>query len=470
LWKTLVTGSDFNKIIHNTDSKNIRLFVENNAESFGKLPIDKEIGLRLFVVNVDGTLVDPDGRAFYLKLENNGKAIDFTANVNGVIPTLNTGVAFDSIIANTTFLNGATSEFLKAITSVTLTTSLKFVNAEGESISTPIIIKPVTARGISTTWSALNLTAGDLIVIDGFAIPSSFGALGVSSVTGTIVVRGAENKEIGEYAVTLKRVVDFKPRVDFGKLLDADYLFNLLPTEDGINGTVSLEDVLEGTKLTDKGRLQVIIATGTDTSVSTEKGESTLTLGTEDIAKLLDGELHEASINYNYGYIYSSIKEHTELLSSSKKEGSTTSWIPAKTEIQFLTELQSMTWYLEATEDWTSATPDKLIYKTINTIPLNAFTSGLGETSYVLVDKNGKPVPANGVETYTLVGASILTGESKKVDVYYTITIEDGELVFTPRGTQTLNNRDKHILQLEIQDVFQGVTYPVDVPIIIATR
>ncbi|KAA6341522.1 hypothetical protein EZS27_010668 [termite gut metagenome] len=450
LWGKLVTG-DINKVIRVTESKSARLFIANDKTSYEALSDNKEVGLRVFVVNADGTLVDPDGRSFYITLKNENDPIEFTTTIDDVILTPTTGVAFAPIaVTGASFITNLGEELRKTITSVTLDVNLDFVDETGAPISGPLNISPLKKDGtLITKWEDTSLAK---ISIDGYVIPSSFGASTVSSVTGTITVLGQDGEVIGKYTVTLQRTVTLKP-VDFGNL-DSEYLFYVSPTSDG-KGTVSLEELFEGSKIA-TDRLQVIIA-GDKTPISTEIGSSELILDKDQIKTVLDGKSHAATVNYNYGYIYSEPKEHSTVL------GNTT--------FSFLTELQTMTWEIYATkENWTPR-QGVLAYGTTNTISLDAFTSYFKGVDYILVDAKGKPeILDPAIKSYTLVGASVITTSSgsKKTDAYYTIKVapegSEGKLIFTPTSI-ALNTRDTHVLQLKIQDIFDGVTYTAELSV-----
>ncbi|KAA6327898.1 hypothetical protein EZS27_023152 [termite gut metagenome] len=73
------TGIDgINTVVKTEKSKSITLTVTNSALE------GKEVGLRLVAINADGTLVDPDGRAFYVKVgegTTQGDDIKFTVLV-----------------------------------------------------------------------------------------------------------------------------------------------------------------------------------------------------------------------------------------------------------------------------------------------------------------------------------------------------------------------------------------------------
>ncbi len=62
----------------------------NSEEALGDI-----IGFRVYVVNLDGTLVDPDGRAFYVQVGNQKQTADLVTAADGLVAKLNKNVAFN---------------------------------------------------------------------------------------------------------------------------------------------------------------------------------------------------------------------------------------------------------------------------------------------------------------------------------------------------------------------------------------
>jgi hypothetical protein len=269
-------------------------------------------------------------------------------------------------------------------------------------------------------------------------------------------VQGKDGEVIGKYAITLKRAIELKVPPILSNLKES-YSVYLSPTDGKGTASLDLDAIFAAVdkEKIDVRRLQVVIDSDTK-PISTGKGESTLILNKEQIATALDGKLHTAKVNYNYGYIYSKEGEYSESLGTTK--------------FLFFTELQSITWDLSLIEGWTPR-QGWLAYGTDNTISLNAFTAYFKGVDYTLVDKDGNPKVLNlGIKTYTLVDASVITtsagSSSSNSNVYYTVKVApkdgEGKLVFTPTA-EALVKTDTHVLQLKIQDVFEGVTYTTEV-------
>jgi hypothetical protein len=442
-WAKLVTG-DINKVVRITDSKSVRLLITNDKESFGKLPIDKEIGLRLFVVNIDGTLVDPDGRAFYLTLTNIGDQIEFTTTVDDVVPTPNTSLAFDSI--KPSFIENMSAEIRKQITSLTLEAEgLQFVDEAGVPINGQVQINLLQSNGTpAAVWADGTISH---ISIAGRVIPSSFGSSAVTSASGTIIVKGKDDKIIDKCTVTLNRNVALKDLGLKPEKLDPKYPLTLLPTSDGM-GSISLESIFDALKLENEDRLKVTITSeGVPTSSTT--GVPTLFLTKTGIQEALsDNRLYKATVGYSYGYIYSKTEEYLKDLE--------------ETEFQFFSNLQSMTWNMIPVGGW-SPKQGMIAYGENNTIPLETFTSNFKGEYYTLVDSIGYPQTEK--KTYKLTSASLITKNDmgiSKEDMYYDIVVSEGMIIFTPKGSLALDPKSTHKLRLEIQDVFEGIVRVVE--------
>ncbi|KAA6336578.1 hypothetical protein EZS27_015280 [termite gut metagenome] len=456
-WKALVAG-DLNKV---TDVKeNVDIYIKNNETSFGNLSPSKEVGFRLFAVNVDGTLVDPDGRAFYIKLTNTPVPIGFTATIDDVIPTATTGVAF-APSENVSFIKNLDSKTRAKITSVTITpvSTLKFVGGATTGATT-LTVNPLTtvagtggapATTAVTKWDAADL---DQISIDGLVIPSSFGIEGEGDATAAakIIVKGEGTDTIGTYPVTLTRKVELKV---FDELTGTHSLY-LLPAGEG-KATADLGPLFGGITI-DPSHLIVSIANNGDAAVpviSTTTGSPlTLAIDKTDIVTALSTTYDKVTVKYNYGYIYTDQSAtNTELEVEL-----------ANFSIEFLTELQSVTWNLNTAVDWTPA-KGKLIYNQTNTISLSAFTARFNSIDYILVGEQPEVSLSDATRAYTLKSASLKTGLTPIANLYYTITIspEGDTLVFTPKAGQALIPGGDTILELTIVDVVGEIERTVEV-------
>ncbi|KAA6325742.1 hypothetical protein EZS27_025079 [termite gut metagenome] len=476
-WGKLVTG-DIDKVTNVNDP--VDIFIKNDAQTLNELKGKSEIGFRLFAVNTDGTLVDPDGRAFYISLSES-TPVEFTATIEDAVPDLTTGVAFAPSAAS--FIKNLDSKTRANIKSVTLTfateadagdevtevgnddegdvdTGLKFVDGNGNSIditTTPLTISPLQEDGKTvTTWTAIDL---DKISIEGLVIPSSFGTQEITTVAATIAVKGESDDIISTYPVTLTR--ELKLETLFASWTKSHSVY-LSPAAEGTATAELGGEGIFGDKI-DPDRLIVSLTDGDKTFTTTKEAPLTLTIAKNDIGDAILTPTYAVKVDYNYGYIYSSDVTKPDTVKNISL--STFSF-----GIKFATELPSMIWNVSTTAGWTPE-QGSLIYGKINTISLDAFTSRFKGINYTLIDENGKPEVDASIRTYELADAKLITEGAD--DVYYTIEVspEDnaGKLVFTPKGP-VVDPVGEGILKLTIKDIFGGDLVTKNLRITLATE
>jgi hypothetical protein len=176
---------------------------------------------------------------------------------------------------------------------------LQFVDGNGTSVPTPLAIKPLTANGQATTWTATDLAK---ISISELVIPSSFGSKGEEDTAKAIItVKGEGDDIIGTYPVELKRTLDVTKLFTFSKTPS----LYVLPIGEN-KGTVSLESIFDETF--DPSRLEV-----SSISIKDGDGEITKSLGDAPLAltipaantKDVFSKTYTVKVSYNYGYVYS---------------------------------------------------------------------------------------------------------------------------------------------------------------------
>ncbi|KAA6327785.1 hypothetical protein EZS27_023257, partial [termite gut metagenome] len=193
LWQkaNAITGINTVYRITNADSRKATVKITDSALE------NQEIGFRLYVINKDGTLVDPDGRAFYIQYGKTtaiGPTLDFKLTVDKAATSWATATVSSDRLDTGNALDGVT--FSSGVLSITLK------NFDGKEIETTLPIEAYTAATDGTTASFdqanhryLGITGLRAALLDDEGVQN-----------GTLTLKDA-SQEVKKYNVTLKKVL-----------------------------------------------------------------------------------------------------------------------------------------------------------------------------------------------------------------------------------------------------------------------
>ena len=284
--------------------------------------INDVIGFRVYAVNYDGTLVDPDGRAFYVQIGNAGQ--DWNAIATTVVPqsekigdfTTTAVAAKATKLTDKQFIAEWTTDVItKNGAKVNQVFNVEFQNASG---------KKVFATTEANTGKPLDMV--EFNTIAKVKVTSVNSALAWTDIeddkayTGTLTIKSTSGHVLATIQVSMTKKLPeglpttFSPKTN--QIIDGVWNAYLIPDEwtapNATAGTMAMTEVFNfGT--TEKAILenyQVIF----ETTKADEKGAYTKpypVAGNEtlEVAKaLIDNKTqHATTVKYNYGQI-SSVK------------------------------------------------------------------------------------------------------------------------------------------------------------------
>lgn len=307
--------SGLNTVVEGTETE----IVINNASAINDI-----IGFRVFAVNYDGTLVDPDGKAFYVSLGVEGA--DW-GTVNTVITPV--GEAVDGTIS---------ANVAKTLTALTGAATYEWTTDvdENEIEGTPafhVVLKDADGELFSTDGGDVtNVDFEDVTTIHTVPTASSWLAYEDDKVyNGTLVIKNGTGHVIATLKVTFKKELPTTAPSGFSiktNQLGSDGIYRsyLIPmiedvedwtAPDATHGSMALSQVFNfiGDALTGVDNFDVIFANALRVNATTV-GNLIVTPGNETLIvakEFIDNETeHETSVVYNYGEISTELEEGEE--------------------------------------------------------------------------------------------------------------------------------------------------------------
>lgn len=304
--------SGLNTVVEGTETE----IVINNASAINDI-----IGFRVFAVNYDGTLVDPDGKAFYVSLGVEGA--DW-GTVNTVITPV--GEAVDGTIS---------ANVAKTLTALTGAATHEWTTDvdENEIEGTPafhVVLKDADGELFSTDGGDVtNVDFEDVTTIHTVPTASSWLAYEDDKVyNGTLVIKNGTGHVIATLKVTFKKELPTTAPSGFSiktNQLGSDGIYRsyLIPgiedvedwtAPDATHGSMALSQVFNfiGDALTGVDNFDVIFANALRVNATTV-GNLIVTPGNETLIvakEFIDNETeHETSVVYNYGEISTELEE-----------------------------------------------------------------------------------------------------------------------------------------------------------------
>lgn len=304
--------SGLNTVVEGTETE----IVINNASAINDI-----IGFRVFAVNYDGTLVDPDGKAFYVSLGVEGA--DW-GTVNTVITPV--GEAVDGTIS---------ANVAKTLTALTGAATYEWTTDvdENEIEGTPafhVVLKDADGELFSTDGGDVtNVDFEDVTTIHTVPTASSWLAYEDDKVyNGTLVIKNGTGHVIATLKVTFKKELPTTAPSGFSiktNQLGSDGIYRsyLIPmiedvedwtAPDATHGSMALSQVFNfiGDALTGVDNFDVIFANALRVNATTV-GNLIVTPGNETLIvakEFIDNETeHETSVVYNYGEISTELEE-----------------------------------------------------------------------------------------------------------------------------------------------------------------
>jgi hypothetical protein len=269
--------------------------------------INDVIGFRVFAVNYDGTLVDPDGKAFYVSLGVEGEN---WGTVNTVVTPESEIVDAVSAVATTT------------LTTVTGAKSFDWDTDEDENGVNPAFqIELVDASGTALFSSdGGDITTLNIANVKGVrAIPTALSWLAYEDnkvYNGTLLVKNATNHVIATLKVTFKKVLPTTAPSGFSVKTsqiasDGVYYSYLIPDDweapNATQGTMDLGQVFNftGDALAAVDNFDVIFADAAKSGanivdLTVNPGDGLLSVAKEFVDNTTE---HETTVVYNYGEI-----------------------------------------------------------------------------------------------------------------------------------------------------------------------
>jgi hypothetical protein len=453
----------------------------------GATAIDDVIGFRVYAVNVDGTLVDPDGKAFYVSLGTPAGEWPVVATV--ATPTSET----------------MTNSAEKAVTLSKLATSTKYTytwtadkaEAYGSPASSPLAAAfnvqflPATGSALFTTTTGatdVEFIAPDFSTVKKIvAVPTEDSWLAYKDgkvYSGTLTIKNATGHVLTTLNVSFKKELPTAAPTGFsaksGQIVNGVYNAYLVPTIDGLsaawtapnatNGMMKLEDVFNFT-----GN-----ATGKDANfkfsfaASEEDDDDKVVPATADgngsivvDKKFIDNTTkHATTVSYDYGLI------STE----TKKDGKPTNYIISDV-MSFQTvynniynSTYSWKWATRAElakatgdDDWLVTDATKANYKTMQsqTIEYGTAAPTIDLNSIYGVSTYNKDFNALLGDSYEgslqLIKAKLVSNSNGLEEYFEAGTIVDGKVTLTPKSGATNPTIDvPSTLQIEVKDMYNN--------------
>jgi len=296
--------SGLNTVVEGTETE----IIISNASAINDI-----IGFRVYAVNYDGTLVDPDGKAFYVSLGVEG--LDWGAVNTVITPESETVTGTES------------AKVAKTLSELTGATTFTWKTDEDENENSPAFHAYfVDADGTvifnTLSGSATATSFEDVAKI--YTVPTATSWLAYNDnkvYNGTLTIKNATGHELATLKVTFKKVLPTSAPTGFSVKTnqigtDGIYRSYLIPMQNGVinwtapnatHGSMPLDQVFNftGDALASVANFDVIFAdayrSGNDiVDLTVNPGNDVLIVAKEFIDNTTQ---HETSVVYNYGNI-----------------------------------------------------------------------------------------------------------------------------------------------------------------------
>lgn len=444
---TVVEGTETEIVINNTSA------------------INDMIGFRVFAVNLDGTLVDPDGKAFYVSLGVEGE--DWG--------TVNTVITPESEV-----IAGAESaQVTKALSELTGATTLTWTTDEDENEDAPAFNAYfVDADGAAlfntTSTDATGISFEDVAKI--YTVPTATSWLAYEDdkvYNGTLTVKNTTGHVIATLKVTFKKTLPTGAPEGFSIKTnqlgtDGVYRSYLIPTlgtttpawtaPNATHGSMPLGQVFNftGDALAAVGNFDVIFAdalrSGSDIiDLVVNPGDGTLIVAKEFIDNTTQ---HETSVVYNYGNISTELEGDDYVI-----------------EIENFPTIFSNIYNNTYSWNWDEDFETEIIYGTDVNIPLtNILGTSTRDNIY------NAPLSAPYLNSLSINGLGGATGGAKlysngtEIEEYFTATLSAGNIVLTEASGSTNPTANVNsTLVITVFDMY-GHEVTIELPMTVLTR
>lgn len=445
---TVVEGTETEIVINNTSA------------------INDMIGFRVFAVNLDGTLVDPDGKAFYVSLGVEGE--DWG--------TVNTVITPESeVIAGV-----ESAEVTKILSELTGATTLTWTTDEDENEDAPafnayFVDADGTALFNTTSTVATGISFEDVAKI--YTVPTAASWLAYEDdkvYNGTLTVKNTTGHVIATLKVTFKKTLPTGAPEGFSIKTnqlgtDGVYRSYLIPTLGGTtpawtapnatHGSMPLNQVFNftGDALASVANFDVIFAdalvSGSDiVDLTVNPGNGTLIVAKAFIDNTTQ---HETSVVYNYGEISTELAAGEDYV----------------IEVENFPTVFSNIYNNTYSWNWLSTFETSIVYGTDVTIPLtNILGTSTRDNIY------NAPLSAPYLNSLSINGLGGATGGAKlysngtEIEEYFTATLSGGNIVLTEASGSTNPTADVNsTLVITVFDMY-GHEVTIELPMTVLTR
>ena len=413
--------------------------------------INDIIGFRVYAVNWDGTLVDPDGRAFYVKLGKEASAFEGLALVKTPISATDNAATSDKV----TFAKQATAAKATFTAAKNDETGLKvtLAKADGTVIGAVTGDKTGTESANVTAWVTAFQTTDGLKDIKVTIEPTAAlnQVIDDKTYTGTIKVYDGDGFLLYtvpvSYTKTLPQTTPNGFSVKTNQVVNGVYNCYLVPnTPSGAtDGTMDMDQVFNWGEGTDA---MYEITFAASKTVNNEVKDVVVTGNNAlSVAKAFidNTTAHATSVSYNYGQITSQKNDQGAYIDHVVSTGvqfntvyncvynSQFSWAYA-TRAQLGGAYNTYVdpahpEYGYAANPWNH----ELIYGTTSTVQVEEFIYGSTaiDSQYCGILKNLKASTYNQL-TYKANSAKLITKANNQANEYFLVTVDGtGALVFT---------------------------------------
>ncbi len=442
--------SGLNTVVEGTETE----IVINNASAINDI-----IGFRVFAVNYDGTLVDPDGKAFYVSLGVEGA--DW-GTVNTVITPV--GEAVDGTIS---------ANVAKTLTALTGAATYEWTTDvdENEIEGTPafhVVLKDADGELFSTDGGDVtNVDFEDVTTIH--TVPTALSWLAYEDdkvYNGTLVIKNGTGHVIATLKVTFKKELPTTSPSGFSiktNQLGSDGIYRsyLIPmfedvedwtAPDATHGSMALSQVFNfiGDALTGVDNFDVIFANALRVNATTV-GNLIVTPGNETLIvakEFIDNETeHETSVVYNYGNISTALDGVDYVI-----------------EIENFPTVFNNIYNDTYSWEWDEDFETEITYGTTTTIPL---TNVLGTSSSDKIYNAPLSAPYEG--SLVLKDAKLYSNGTE-IEEYFTAEIVGGNIVLTQASDSTNPTANvPSTLVITMLDMY-GHEVVIELPMTVLTR
>lgn len=402
---------------------------QGKAEITFTKDINDVFGFRVYAVNSNGSLIDPDGKAFYVQV---GKgAIDLNVvNTTVLVPangTLLTAKTSDKVAVSFEGVKGATASTWAATYEndkdplVNLTTdAFKLIYLDKNNAE-------ITPAG--ATWADVRAIKTQFLYAASKIIDNQ-------PYEGTLTLTGANDRVIATLKVTATKVLsqtapaEFAPKVN--QIVDGVYTCYLLPLNGFANtasatGSMDLKNVFNGLDDSNYEFTFTDSKVGNDAAVKvTSADDYTVTIN----EKFIDNKTkHATAIKYNYG----SVKLVWDAATSAYKNDvhTVTAYQDIQTVYACVYDKAVHTWA------WVKDTKAEVKYNVASTTDLTiamvqgANSYNANDFSKKLNDLNTKGLTYKEARLYSDINTPIT------MDEYFTVKVTDTGIEFKPQSATT---------------------------------